>query len=81
MSGELNILIGSDRPVELNHQDLLRKLQQPAVLQFLANARVNVAALRQNVKAAGVQSYSHLKDGQPVALNTDLFPRSEYYLN
>lgn len=81
MSGDLNILIGSDRPIDFNQQNLLTKLQQPSVLQFLANAKVNVEALRRDVKAAGIQYYSHLKNGQPAAMNTDLFPRSEYYLN
>lgn len=81
MSGDLSILIGSDRPVYFNQQDLLTKLETPAVLKFLANARVNVEALRQDVKSAGIKYYSQLKDGQPQALNTDLFPRSEYYLN
>jgi spermidine synthase len=81
MSGDLHVLIGSDRPVDFNRQQLLTKLEDAAVLNFLAKAQVNVEAIRQDVKAAQVKFYSHAKDGQPQPINTDLFPRSEYYLN
>lgn len=81
MSGELNILIGSDRPIYFNQQDILESLEKPSVLRFLQAAKVNVEALRQDVESAGVQYYSHFKDERPEALNTDLFPKSEYYLN
>ena len=81
MSGDLHVLIGSDRPVDFNWQQLLTKLEDAAVLNFLAKASVNVEAIRQDVKAAQVTFYSHAKDGQPPPVNTDLFPRSEYYLN
>ncbi|MDV2996553.1 MAG: Polyamine aminopropyltransferase [Chroococcidiopsis sp. SAG 2025] len=81
MSGDLHVLIGSDRPIDFNRQQLLTKLGDVAVQNFLAKASVNVAAIRQDVKAAQVNFYSHAKDGQPQPVNTDLFPRSEYYLN
>jgi spermidine synthase len=80
MSDGLSFLIGSDRPIEFNREALLAQLNSPAVLNFLAKAKVDVEAIRQDIKAAKVQMYSHLKDGQPQAINTDLFPRSEYYL-
>jgi spermidine synthase len=80
MSDGLSFLIGSDRPIEFNREALLTQLNSPAVLNFLAKAKVDVEAIRQDIKAAKVQMYSHLKDGQPQAINTDLFPRSEYYL-
>jgi spermidine synthase len=81
MSQGLYVLIGSDRAVDFNRQDLLNKLETSAVTQFLGKAGVDVEAIRQDVKTASVQTYSHLKDGQPSPVNTDLFPRSEYYLN
>ncbi|MBD2309446.1 fused MFS/spermidine synthase [Chroococcidiopsis sp. FACHB-1243] len=81
MSGDLHVLIGSDRPVDFNRQRLLNKLEDASVLNFLAKASVNVEAIRQDVKTAQVNLYSHAKDGQPQPVNTDLFPRSEYYLN
>lgn len=81
LSGGLYVLMGSDRPVEFNRQELLSKLNSSAVIDFLDKAGVDVKAIRQDVIAAGVQMYSHAKHGQPNPVNTDLFPRSEYYLN
>jgi predicted membrane-bound spermidine synthase len=81
LSGNLSVLIGSEHLVDFNREALLTKLDSPAVLDFLAKAGVNVEGIRTDVKAAGLQIYSHAKDGQPKAINTDLFPRSEYYLN
>lgn len=81
MSGGLSFLIGCDRPIEFNREALLTQLNSPAVLSFLAKASVNVEAIRTDIKAAKVQMYSHAKYGQPKAINTDLFPLSEYYLN
>jgi spermidine synthase len=77
----LSVLLGSDRPVDFNREELLAKLNSPAVLNFLAQAEIEVKAIRQDIKAARVYQYSHIKDGQPKPINTDLFPRSEYYLN
>jgi spermidine synthase/MFS family permease len=81
MSGDLHVLIGSDRPVDFNRQQLLTKLGDAAVQNFLAKASVSTEAIRQDVQTAQVKFYSHAKDGQPQPVNTDLFPRSEYYLN
>ncbi|HEY9626965.1 MAG TPA: fused MFS/spermidine synthase [Coleofasciculaceae cyanobacterium] len=81
MSGGLYMLMGSDRPVNFNRPNLLNQFNSPAVLSFLDKAGVDVPAIRQAVATADVQMYSHAKDGQPEPINTDLFPRSEYYLN
>lgn len=81
LSGQLYVLMGSDHPIEFDRQALLTKLENPAVIEFLHQAQANIAAIQQDVKTAGVQLYSHMKDGQPQSANTDLFPRSEYYLN
>ncbi len=78
---DLWILLGSDRPVEFNKQKLLTRLDLPQVEDFLQKAGINVARFRNDVRAARVQVYSQVKDGQPQQVNTDLFPRGEYYLN
>jgi spermidine synthase len=78
---DLSILIGSDRPLEFNQEKLLSKLDTPAVLSFLTQAGVDVETIRRDVKGADVYIYSHARHDQPKAANTDLFPRSEYYLN
>ena len=75
------ILIGSDRPVQFNRQKLLTKLNSPQIIDFLENkVGIKVAAVRRDVKGAIVQKYSQAKN-KPKKVNTDLFPRGEYYLN
>ena len=81
MSDGLYVLVGSDRPIEFNRQLLLDKLNSSEVVNSLVQAGVDGTAIRNAVKTAGVQTYSYDKDGQPQPINTDLFPRSEYYLN
>jgi spermidine synthase len=81
MSEGLSVLIGCDRVFDFDRKHLLTELELPAVLDFLANAGIDVKPIRTDVKAARVSMYSHAKDGKPEAVNTDLFPRSEYYLN
>ena len=75
------ILFGSDRPVEFDKQKLLTRLDLPQVKNFLEKAEIDVARVRNDIKAAQVQLSSQAKDGQPQQVNTDLFPRGEYYLN
>ncbi len=75
------ILIGSDRPVEFDRQQLLTKLNLPPV-DFLENkVGIDVAQVRRDVKTATVQTFSQAEDGKPQQVNTDLHPRGEYYLN
>jgi spermidine synthase len=81
MSNNLSFLLGSDHRIEFDRAGLLAKLDSPKVLNYLAQAGVDVEAIRADIKTASVHYSSHLKDGQPPAVNTDLFPRSEYYLN
>jgi len=76
------ILIGSDRPVEFDRQRLLAQLDLPTVIDFLSEkVGIDVAAVRQDVKTAHVQTFSQAKNGIPQQVNTDLFPKGEYYLN
>jgi spermidine synthase len=81
MSDNLSFLLGSDHRIEFDRAGLLAKLDSPKVLNYLSQAGVDVAAIRADIKTATVHYYSYTKDGQPPAVNTDLFPRSEYYLN
>jgi predicted membrane-bound spermidine synthase len=81
MSHQLSLLIGSDRHIDFDRERLLSKLDLPDVIRFLTEAGVNIAAIRKDIKTAVLQAFSHVQDGQPLPVNTDLFPRSEYYLN
>ena len=76
------ILIGSERPVEFDREQLLAKLNLPPVIDFLEEkVGIDVEQVRRDVKTAIVQNHSQEKDGLPKKVNTDLFPRGEYYLN
>ena len=76
------ILVGSEYPVKFDRQLLLSKLDLPSVINFLEDkVGINTQQVRQDVKTAIVKTYSQAKDGQPKKINTDLFPRGEYYLN
>lgn len=79
--GDLYLLMGSDRPIELDRAAVLTQLDTPVVRQFLAKAKVDVTAIQQAVRTAQIQHYSQIQEGRPEPFNTDLFPRSEYYLN
>ncbi|PSF39240.1 spermine synthase [Aphanothece hegewaldii CCALA 016] len=81
MNENLSVLIGSVHEVYFNREALLTKLADPDVIEFLNNAGVEVEQIRHNVKTAKVEYYSQSKNGKPSPINTDLFPRSEYYLN
>lgn len=75
------ILMGSDRPLEFDKNKILAKLDLPEVRDFLEKAKINIVNVRDDVRSATVEMYSQAKDGQPQQVNTDLFPRGEYYLN
>ena len=76
------ILIGSDHPVDFDRERLLAKLDSPPIIDFMeSKVGIDVAQVRQDVKSAAVETYSQAKDGKPKKVNTDLFPRGEYYLN
>jgi predicted membrane-bound spermidine synthase len=81
LARNLSVLIGSDLPVQFDQVKLLSKLDDPAAIGFLNQAQVNLPALRRDIQAATVKMYSQDKDGKPEAVNTDLFPKAEYYLN
>ncbi|MGB3402092.1 MAG: fused MFS/spermidine synthase [Microcoleaceae cyanobacterium] len=80
---KLWILVGSDSPIEFNKSKIIAKLNLPHVINFLATAGIDITKIREDVKAASVTLYSQAKDGIPPQkqINTDLFPRGEYYLN
>ena len=74
-------LIGSDRPIGLDRNALLRLLADPRIDAHLAAARIDRAELRQWFADKKIDV---LNDGRTMsarAPNTDLFPRDEFYLN
>ena len=75
------VLVGSDRQIEFDREMLLAKLDLPAVVDFMEEkVGIDVAAVRRDVKEASVQKFTP-GDSKLHKINTDLFPRGEYYLN
>ena len=76
------VLIGSDRPVEFDKAKLLAKLDLPLVIDFMQNkVGLDVERVRRDVKTAAVENYAQSESDRFEKVNTDLFPRGEYYLN
>ena len=75
------ILIGSDRPVQFDRELLLTKLNLPPVIDFIQEkVGIDIEQVRQDVISAKAYTNSPAKSTTP-KINTDLFPRDEYYLN
>ena len=80
MAGNLWILIGGNDPISFDKKQLLQRLAQPQVINFLQQAQIDPNKVRQDVRQAYVRQFApQAKKPQPY--NTDLFPRGEYYLN
>ena len=80
MAGNLWILIGGNDPISFDKKQLLQRLAQPQVINFLQQAQIDPNKVRQDVRQAYVRQFApQAKKPQPY--NSDLFPRGEYYLN
>lgn len=80
MAGNLWILIGGNDPISFDKKQLLQRLAQPQVINFLQQAQIDPNKVRQDVRQAYVRQFAP-QDEKPQPYNSDLFPRGEYYLN
>jgi spermidine synthase len=81
LTEDLAVLFGSDFPIEFERTQVLNKLNLPQVQTFLHQAGINLTKIREDIQTAKITLYSQVKDGKPSKINSDLFPRGEYYLN
>ncbi len=75
------VLLGSNRPIAISREKILKLLDQPEFDSHLAAARIDRVELR---RWLGEKKVEPLNDGAVVpaaTANTDFFPRDEYYLN
>ena len=74
------ILLGSTRPIAFDRQVILQRLQDPWTNDYLARGRVDPTSIRDIIENYPISFWSpdRRQDGD---INTDLFPRDEYYLN
>lgn len=81
LDDNLWVLIAGDRPIEFERETILTKLNLPQVTKFLDQAGIDIQAIARDVQAATVTMHTQAEEVQSQLINTDLFPRGEYYLN
>jgi predicted membrane-bound spermidine synthase len=73
------LLVGSPQPVEWSAPALNAVLEDPATVRWLADAGLKAADL--GYAGWGGGEWHRVQAAEDGALNTDLFPRDEFYLN
>jgi len=73
-------LIGSDQPLQFDPQAVARRLQEPAIREYVAAAGMNVDGITRALRNSHVKIWGP-NDPRPEDVNTDLFPKDEFYLN
>jgi spermidine synthase len=81
LTKDLAILFGSDFPLKFDRRQILNQLNLPQVQTFLHQAGINMQKIRDDIQTARVDLYSQVKDSRSSKINSDLFPKGEYYLN
>jgi spermidine synthase len=81
LTKDLAILLGSDFPTTFDRKRILNQLNLPQVQTFLHQAGINIQKIRDDIQTARVDLYSQVKDSRTSKINSDLFPKGEYYLN
>jgi spermidine synthase len=77
----ISIVIGSDRPIPFDREALMARFSEPAFVAWARRAGVDPAAFPA-LFAGEVRVWSpETPRGDPEEVNTDLFPRDEFYLN
>jgi spermidine synthase len=79
---DLRILLGSDRPINFDLEALTRRFQDdPAVRAALEAAEWNIDEIAKFVGTSQVKVWQPNSARPQGDVNTDLFPRDEFYLN
>jgi spermidine synthase len=78
---DLRILLGSDRPITFDLEMLRNRLDDPAVRIALDAAEWNVEAIASFIGKSRVNVWQPNSVRPQGDINTDLFPRDEFYLN
>jgi len=76
-----NVLLGSNQPIDYNPQRILDRLQEPAIVEYLERGQVDVDAIRALVQTGTPRLWTPESARNESDINTDLFPKDEYYLN
>lgn len=76
-----SLMIGSKMPIPFSMPDILARIDQPQTRDYLKAGHVDVAVLVETLKSASVKFFT--PDSKPIisSVNTDLFPKDEFFLN
>jgi spermidine synthase len=80
MYRDTRVLLGGDDNVHFDVKTLAIRLQEPAIRDYLEAAGWNVNAIVDSLYRAPVNVWGP-GDPRPIDVNTDLFPKDEFYLN
>lgn len=76
-----SLMIGSKKPIPFSMPDILARIDQPQAREYLKGARVDVKALTETLQSAKVVFYTPDSKPDISSVNTDLFPKDEFFLN
>jgi spermidine synthase len=71
-------MIGSNQPINFNPDDFEKRLHEPAILAALQEAGETPASMMQQVR--DIERFGPT-DPRPTDLDSDLFPKDEFYIN
>lgn len=71
-------MIGSNQPIRFKPEELAARLKEPAILAALQVTGETPDSIMQQVR--DIESFGP-GDARPTDLDTDLFPKDEFYLN
>lgn len=75
------ILLGSNNPIAYNRQALVERLKVADSIEYLERGGIDASEIRALIKQQTVSSWTPDMPRESDDINTDLFPKDEYYLN
>jgi len=75
------VLVGSDQPIHLSPDEIRARLSEPSTVARLVAARLNPAAIADMFQDAEASWDTTTARSAAAGINTDLFPRDEYFRN
>lgn len=76
-----NILIGSNHPILLDRQALIERVQNPAFMTHWQRGGVDPNIFQVATEGTSISVWTPATPRDEAEINTDLFPKDEYYLN
>ena len=73
-------MIGSSEPVHFDAEEVLRRLKEPAIRAYVEAAGESTEEIAKLLRSKPVKLWTP-GEGRSTDVNTDLFPKTEFYLN